>query len=151
MSHRKAERPFSSGSPIDFRCHFTNVSTEKKDIQGYKKAAELQSNTEIQNQRANQRIQKFRAIQNYREIKQSAWTHLVADHFLPADLQEESNFCPFVQQVDNEVFGNKRGFDIFYEKTLKDHSWELIKDLHNFYIKSRVQITAYICLEIQAC
>ena len=25
-----------------------------------------------------------------------AWTHLVADHFLPADLQEESDFCPFV-------------------------------------------------------
>ena len=37
-----------------------------------------------------------------------------------------------------DVFANKRGFDIFYEKTLKGYSWELIKDLHNFYIKSRV-------------
>ena len=35
------------------------------------------------------------------------------------------------------MFANKRGFDIFYEKTLKDYSWELIKDLHKGRFQKR--------------
>ena len=52
MSHRKAERPFSFGSPIDFWCHFTNDSTEKKTYRGTK------------------RQQNYRAIQKYRTREQ---------------------------------------------------------------------------------